>query len=136
MRTKKVTRYYCDHCSKGMLKGDSMIRHESICFANPKRSCYLCENAMSDTGEFAKAFALKYEILKSDRTEPYEDTSSITREQTDEIRKAVNDCPACILSVLKQSGAFAFEHFNYKKEKDAYLAEKHRESLGYAGMGL
>lgn len=43
MRTKTVTRYYCDHCSKGMLRKDAMERHESVCYRNPERGCISCQ---------------------------------------------------------------------------------------------
>lgn len=44
MRTKKVVRYYCDHCAKGMFKKPSMARHELVCYRNPKRVCHRCNN--------------------------------------------------------------------------------------------
>ena len=43
MRTKTVTRYFCDHCSKGMLRKDAMERHESVCYRNPERGCISCQ---------------------------------------------------------------------------------------------
>ena len=44
MRTKTVTRYFCDHCSKGMFKKPSMSSHEAICYRNPARKCLRCDN--------------------------------------------------------------------------------------------
>lgn len=44
MRTKTVTRYYCDHCSKGMFKKPSMSTHEVICYRNAARKCLRCYN--------------------------------------------------------------------------------------------
>jgi hypothetical protein len=43
MRTKTVTRYYCEHCSKGMLRKDAMARHERVCYRNPDRGCISCQ---------------------------------------------------------------------------------------------
>lgn len=94
---------------------------------------------MADTGEFAKEFAKKHEISKDSRSTGYipleeRESSDLTKDQVDEIRKAVNNCPACILSILKQCGGYAFGHFDYKKEKDAYLSEKHREEMANVGI--
>lgn len=43
MRTKTVTRYFCDHCSKGMFKRDAMERHEAVCYRNRDRKCHRCQ---------------------------------------------------------------------------------------------
>lgn len=127
MRTKKVTRHYCDFCSKGGFKIPTMQAHEAVCFSNPKRSCFMCENAMTDTGEYAKEFAKQHALTSHENSDPEDSPSDLTKEQVDEIRKAVDNCPACILSVLKQSGVFAFKHFDYKAEKAEWLAMKNRE---------
>lgn len=44
MRSKTVTRYYCDHCNKGMFRKPQMERHEAICFKNANRRCAFCDN--------------------------------------------------------------------------------------------
>lgn len=44
MKTKTVTRHYCEHCRKGMFKRDAMARHEARCYRNPKRICERCNN--------------------------------------------------------------------------------------------
>jgi hypothetical protein len=44
MRTKKVTRHYCDHCSRGMFVRKAMERHEASCYSNPQRKCHMCFN--------------------------------------------------------------------------------------------
>jgi hypothetical protein len=51
MRTKRVTRYYCDHCSKGMFHIDRMRRHEPSCFRNPNRKCPMCKGEQDLTPE-------------------------------------------------------------------------------------
>lgn len=44
MRTKTVTRYYCEHCSKGFFQRPAAARHEGACFRNPARVCPYCLN--------------------------------------------------------------------------------------------
>lgn len=44
MRTKTVTRHYCDYCSKGFFQRPSAERHEKACFRNPSRVCPYCLN--------------------------------------------------------------------------------------------
>ncbi len=47
MRSKKVLRYYCDHCNKGFWKKQDCKEHEEICFYNPEvkacATCFHCE---------------------------------------------------------------------------------------------
>lgn len=43
MKVKKVNRYYCDFCRKGLCSKYWMERHESSCTANPKRECRMCQ---------------------------------------------------------------------------------------------
>ncbi len=107
MRTEIVNRYYCDHCSKGMMRKSSMLRHEPSCIKNPERSaCHLCVQG------------------------------GLERVPMDELRKAMNDggveavsdlaqgCPACILSAIVQTrevhppdedGDTGWVDFDYKK---------------------
>jgi phosphopentomutase len=45
MRSKKVIRYYCDHCNKGMFQKPAMARHEARCYRNRQRVCGRCGNS-------------------------------------------------------------------------------------------
>ncbi len=134
MRTKKVTRHYCDYCSKGMFKAPEMLAHETICFSNPKRSCYLCENAGEPLVQVADLLKLHPLPFHSDVNDREMDTRSATPEFVAALRKLVNDCPACMLAVLKQGKIFAFDLFDYKKEKSDYESEKRRENMGCIGL--
>lgn len=45
MHSKKVLRYYCDHCGKGLWKKPKALEHEDKCYYNPKnRCCGSCEH--------------------------------------------------------------------------------------------
>lgn len=43
MKSKKVLRYYCDHCNRGHWKKSGCLEHEERCYFNPKnRKCGSC----------------------------------------------------------------------------------------------
>ena len=87
MITKKVSRHYCEFCRRGSVKKPTMLKHESGCTANPNRVCGLCAYAgltPRPTVELIKAF---------------EDSGC----SLDDLRKATENCPGCILAVLRQS---------------------------------
>lgn len=94
MKTKTVTRYYCDHCSKGSFKRTSMDHHERTCFNNPKRVCPLCGSRnQHKVREYSEIMA-----------------PVVTIEA---------ECPHCLLSVLVQGnkGQDPSEMTYYTKEQ-------------------
>lgn len=121
MRTKKVTRHFCDYCGKGSSTRPAMERHEAVCFRNPRRNCFLCENT-SDVGELKKAL--------------YGSEGDLTK-----LREAAGSCPACILSAILQlvpkgkrvQGGDHWFEFDYKKEKEAWLDAERRQFAGAVG---
>lgn len=78
MRSKKVWRYYCDHCNKGGCGKGAMAKHERSCARNPERVCRMC---------------LAGGLEQRPMMELIEGASSV-----DELRKAANGCPACMLA--------------------------------------
>lgn len=51
MRSKKVLRYYCDHCNKGFWKKSICLEHEEKCFKDPKnKACMTCNNKKVEEG--------------------------------------------------------------------------------------
>ena len=49
MKSKRVTRFYCESCSKGFFKKQSALNHENTCWENPKnRTCKTCFHAEYD----------------------------------------------------------------------------------------
>jgi hypothetical protein len=125
MRSKTVTRYYCDYCSKGMFRKPDMARHEEGCTLNPKRTCYLCQN---NSGECVEDLAALAVTLKDE----YKGSESmnITAEDLHRIRNATEGCPSCILSILRQAGIYAFDVFDYKKELAEWRKEETIEKYG------
>lgn len=111
MKTKKVTRHFCDHCGKGSFQSPAMMRHESICFRNPKRACFLCESEAPD---------MEWII------------SSLKFSGMEHCRIAAKNCPACILSAIllsrpKHPVSEEYVDFDYKKEKAAWSSAQNRE---------
>ena len=86
MRTKKVTRHYCDFCSKGSFKRPPMAKHESICTLNPNRVCGVCATFCNDQAPIS-------ELL---------DSIKCGLEKLEEVS---GKCPACMLAAIRQSSA-------------------------------
>jgi hypothetical protein len=87
MRTAMRPRYYCDHCNKGNGSPSAMRRHESGCTKNPNRVCRMC--------------ALVEEMGGPAQRPMTELTAVLTASGFKAMCEAANDCPACILAVLR-----------------------------------
>jgi hypothetical protein len=127
MRTKKVTRYYCDHCGKGKFKRPDMEAHEQSCTRNLNRHCGLCNR------EWLAIAALAKEM--------------VDRGEDDEcllwLRNSCGHCPSCMLAVIQYAGRELGEWmfrpnadpgspmFDYKKERDDFRDEQYRNSPLY-----
>lgn len=128
MRSKRVLRYYCDHCKKSGCSKGHMARHETHCTNNPQRCCRFCDLEKPPTAELIAVF-----------TEECEGGDGALKR----LREIADDCPACILAGIRQGrgkrnrithdehGAPSDEDnhidFDFKKEAEIYLAQK-RES--------
>ena len=113
MKTKMRPRYYCDHCNKGNGSPSAMRRHERGCTLNPQRICGMCSFAAREGGpEPAPPLHLLVEALDAEGFKA--------------MCELANDCPACILSVLRTKNGF-------DPETGPYVAgpEDGRESWGY-----
>ncbi len=117
MLTKKVNRYYCEHCKKCGGHSGWMKIHEKHCTANPNRACRLCK---VNAGQYDyKAIAAKIEDVPSE---------SDGSKELQVIREAVDNCPACILSTLRQGSLVYTGHsFRFKEELKALWAERNEE---------
>lgn len=87
MKTKKVTRHFCDHCGKGMAHSNSMASHEAICIRNPKRECLCCETHEGHRNSWD--YPSLIQTLKDDGASTVSDS--------------VEGCPVCILAVIVQA---------------------------------
>jgi hypothetical protein len=124
MRTAMRPRYYCDHCNKGNGSPSAMRRHERGCTLNPQRVCGMCKMIDEEGGP--------------DPAPPRDQLVAILNAQGFRAMcEAANDCPACILSVIRTlnypgdeegpggvSGpADGRESWNYDQAKQAWWAD-------------
>ena len=84
MRSKKVWRYWCDHCGKGGLSKHHMIEHEKHCTMNPHRVCGMCAR---DEDAVQKPMA---ELVAA-----YD-------ESLEALAAKAEGCPACMLAGIRQ----------------------------------
>ena len=126
MKRKRVWRYYCDYCGKANCAKHHMKTHEKHCTMNPDRYCRMCDGA-------TKPVRLKKTIdwVRENAVVDPEDTDylALYDERTMiEIRRMVDDCPACILAVIRQSKLHPINlNFDYKKEAKKWLDEHAEE---------
>jgi hypothetical protein len=112
MRREKRWRYYCDHCKKSGGHAYHLRNHEKRCTANPDRECGICEQM----GELPLPIKELIAVL-----EP--------RGGLERLRDIANNCPACILAAIRQSGCMDWENpatyyeFDFNKELAGFWAE-------------
>lgn len=114
MRTKKVTRHYCDFCSKGMFRKPQMVQHEVSCTKNPARTCLFCSLCEYQPAELSAMVKFAKE-----HSEGYDDNdwSSMGEKDLAELRRMADGCPLCMLAALRQSNVYAdTRFFNLKAE--------------------
>lgn len=118
MRSKRVTRFYCDHCSRGMFQRPAMERHELTCFRNPNRKCcacgFVCDPSKDPTEEMMSRGTIK-----------------------DRVITLTSECPECLMSFVIRSNMEPenredWTHYpieDFKKDK----MERNRERHLYLG---
>lgn len=114
MKTKKVNRYYCDFCKKSGCSGGHMKKHEIHCTMNPNRACRVClllgvhQQPMSELlATLPKPASYNFD--------PLEAFEGVTLAMP-LLRRKANNCPACILATLRQSGLIGITYIDYKQE--------------------
>jgi hypothetical protein len=118
MRTKKVTRYYCDFCSKSKATKVSMARHESVCYFNPTRCCVTC-------GQENHAGQLPQTNVAENR-----DRLDKFGFDVDRLYEAIK-CPTCVLAAVLQENKATnaagddYIYFDHNAEKEKWDAEKY-----------
>ena len=134
MTKKKVWRYYCDFCKKTGQSAGHMAKHEKHCTANPNRTCRVCDSSVPVS---SRLLALKLTVgLEADPIKGHhEDKVAMDDATLDKLRSTVDGCPACMLSVIRQSHRYP-DSWNYKQEHDAYWAERNSENASGWCSGL
>ena len=120
MRQVKKWRYYCDFCKKVNGSSFHMKRHEKNCTANPERGCGLCERLGGNPTPMT-------ELIKV--------LGIGDNKGMDDLREITENCPACILAAIRQSGIMdsssleieqesrSWAKFNYKDEHKSFWAD-------------
>ena len=134
MKTVKKNVYYCDYCNKRGLSASHIMKHENHCTANPDRECRLCESGI-DLTKIIDKLKTRFRVNIKEEEEPEgwftEEVEWIGKEITvDEIRDLADDCPNCMLAIIRQSG---LSHpavnlgFKYREENAKYWQDKMNE---------
>lgn len=117
MRSKRVLRYYCDHCKKSGCGKAAIMKHEARCVRNPARVCGFCAHIAEDDPEYAPPSNEELRAI-------------FAKDGYKAMRERCRECPACTLATLLQCKAFGCEpdgeggwpparewdDFNFKKE--------------------
>jgi len=114
MKIKRVLRYYCGFCGKSGGGRYAMELHEKHCTMNPNRVCRMCEKMEEEQVSINKLIAALPEVIVVD---DFGDITTSVEGDLKTVRAISNNCPACILAAIRQSGHFSLEFgFDYKKE--------------------
>ena len=134
MRIVRKNVYYCDFCKKKGLSRYHLKDHEARCTGNIDRYCGVC-NSKVDYSPLIVKFKAQ---MKSHTTETFERddflSSPITfttttieqKPELAEIFDAVEECPACVLTILRACGLCGHEwdmKFEWKTERDKWWAD-------------
>lgn len=117
MRSRVVTRYYCDFCKKAGLSSFHMRNHEARCTANTARVCRM------------------HKHCKQPQVPVSEMIMAATVGGIDALRKSAGGCPACILAALRQGELSRHERgpaqivFDFKAEMAAFWAARNEEAV-------
>lgn len=93
MITKRVLRYYCEHCRKSSGSKFHMTSHERGCTLNPSRVCGLHAKMEEKQPPTADLVAMLNGV-----TSEVDAADALAR-----VRKACDGCPACILAAIRQA---------------------------------
>lgn len=110
MRKKQVWRYYCEFCGKGRCQANAIANHELHCTKNPHRQCGMC-------------------TIAEQPTPPMEWLKSALAQSLDNLLEAAGNCPACVLSAIRQSDATTDQYeWNYTTACEQFWADLKVES--------
>ena len=122
MITKIKKIHYCDYCKKHGMRGPDIKKHEEHCTLNPKRACGLCGRKYNE--EETGYLTLETIIHKYKKISKIEQV--VNGVDINELSDSVNNCPACILTVIRCAELQHIE-FDYQKELKKWWEEKNYE---------
>ncbi len=124
MTKKKVWRYWCSFCKKAGLSSYWIQKHERACTANPDRVCGICNHAKLAQHPIAQLLAY---------IDPKKENCGLA-----DLRKLTEDCPACILAAIRQSGICKWDgdpesqpptiEYDFKAEMAAFWARQNEDA--------
>ncbi len=111
-----------------------MLRHEERCTLNPNRKCGYCGMLDQEQPVMADLIALlpnpqEYEKKDDFGGKSYVGLGAAVDEALPMLRKACENCPACIFAALRQKGkpVFMTAGFDFKAECQSVWAEFNTE---------
>ncbi len=150
MKSKIIKQYSCDFCKKKGLSASHISRHEKACTNNPHRICNMCKCEWAPFDyvitnlivEFKEKIQKTISVLpqdeyyppfyiKDNELEKYKKIEEKLKTHVNWLCEIVCGCPACMLSVIRQSDNCRIlkNIFDYKKEKEMWWSEKNQEQL-------
>ncbi len=138
MITKLKKVYYCEFCKKHNISAGAMGYHEKHCTANPNRECGVCKLPVEKTTAIVKKGVARlkqaHKTLLSHKGKDGASDMGILGTYTyrfnQKMRKIADevDCPACMLSIIRQSGIRDYlEYYNFKEEMDKIFEERRKK---------
>ena len=135
MKRLKKWRYYCDYCKKSGCSGGHIKRHEESCTMNPNRVCGMCKQTDEEQPKMADMIkALDVAVINEGQDNHGFDFCTIKNEKEalEALRKAANNCPACILAALRQHGyPFLFDSFRFADEQKSFWGDVNESRMDY-----
>ncbi len=140
MRKEKKWIYYCEFCKKSGRSAPHIKWHEAHCTMNPNRECGMCALIDLDQAPLPELLGIlpepvwkENEYGKSFLVDDAFNTAFV------ELRKRVENCPACIMAALRQRGipVSAIEDFRFSDECKAWMEEFYSsqyESYSFGSM--
>jgi len=128
MKKRQCWRYTCDFCKKSNCSASSIAKHERHCTKNPNRVCRMCIRVGDVQATMTDLIAsIRYvdEPLFGDRV--------ASSRKLGELRNLSHNCPACILSALRQvpedreDPILEGDPFSWRDESKAWI-EDYRNS--------
>lgn len=108
-----------------------MVIHEKHCTMNPDRVCRFCAAMEAEQQPMAELLAML--PPRKECSTDYGGISITTGEHDlDAVRRTTENCPACILAVIRQSGGVSHMYgFDFKKEGDEFWRQYNGDHQGY-----
>ncbi len=120
MITKRVNRYYCEHCKKAGQVARHIERHERHCTMNPFRICRVCPLVDSEQQPIRTLMAVLPEESIGTDWEGCELSNGWPGidEAVKKLRDLSGGCPACMMAALRQKGipVPAASEFDFKAD--------------------